>query len=210
MVRSRDGLASQTAKAGIVLAVVCALMAAPALAQAPDPAPPPPSGPQPDAAPGAQPTPSAPPPPVVQAPPPVVTQAPAPPVTQAPAPTPTATTPPPVSTPAPTTVAPQPAVRAVRHKPHRAVRHKAHRAAHRDRTVPAATQPGALLAQADTSPTATTRPAGKSEPPLPEPLRERRRDPLLIGSALAMLAVAASTLLLLAQAKRIRRELGTN
>ena len=33
------------------------------------------------------------------------------------------------------------------------------------------------------------------------------RDRLLIGSALAMLAVAASTVLLLAQAKRVRREL---
>jgi hypothetical protein len=33
------------------------------------------------------------------------------------------------------------------------------------------------------------------------------RDSLLVGSALAILAVAASTLLLLAQANRIRREL---
>jgi hypothetical protein len=36
---------------------------------------------------------------------------------------------------------------------------------------------------------------------------EQSRDSLLVGSALAMLAVAISTLLLLAQANRIRREL---
>jgi hypothetical protein len=44
------------------------------------------------------------------------------------------------------------------------------------------------------------------EQPQPQP-QSQSRDRLLVGSALAMLAVAASTLFLLAQANRIRREL---
>jgi hypothetical protein len=38
-------------------------------------------------------------------------------------------------------------------------------------------------------------------------VRPQSRDRLLVGGALALLAVAASTLLLLAQANRIRRDL---
>jgi hypothetical protein len=48
-------------------------------------------------------------------------------------------------------------------------------------------------------------------PPPRQPVRAavRDRDRLVVGGALAMLAVATSTLLLLAQAYRVRRELMT-
>jgi hypothetical protein len=46
-------------------------------------------------------------------------------------------------------------------------------------------------------------------PPGPRAEPDKRRRSLVVGSALAMLAVAASTMLLLAEAARVRRELTT-
>jgi hypothetical protein len=203
MVRSRDGLIARTAKVGSVLATACAIAAAPALAQGPDPAPPQ-SGPKPDPAPGASaPTPTPAPPPVIQAPPPVTHSSP-PPVTRAPAPAA------PVATPAPTATTPRPAATAApaRRVTSPAPRRQPPRVTHRHRAKPAP-HPAPQIARVVTDPART--------PALPEGLfrplshttstHTQSRDRLLVGSALAILAVAASTLLLLAQANRIRREL---
>jgi hypothetical protein len=77
--------------------------------------------------------------------------------------------------------------------------------------------PAAALAQTPTPPppqsvSALPKDLFEPLPSAPPPQRTvhagvRDRDRLLVGSALAMLAVAASTLLLLAQARRVRREL---
>jgi outer membrane biosynthesis protein TonB len=201
-VRSRDGLATRTAKAGVILAMVCALGGAPALAQGPDPAPPH-SAPQPDPAPGAHPTTPPPAPPVTQAPAPPVTQAPAPPVTHAPvAPAPTTTAPQPVATATPA-ARQQPAAgrqpRPTRRAPHRAARR------HRDQSADPAPQLHRVTAVPSTTPPLAE---GLFRPLAGTPrAHPHSRDGMLVGSALAMLAVAASTLLLLAQANRIRREL---
>jgi len=82
--------------------------------------------------------------------------------------------------------------------------------------------PGVAVAQ---TPAPAPAPAQAVSPPLPRDLFEplpsappprrpvrpavRDRDRLLVGSALAMLAVAASTALLVAQTTRVRRELLT-
>lgn len=203
MVRSRDGLIARTAKVGSILAIACAVAVAPALAQGPDPAPTQ-SGPTPDPAPAAPaPTPVQPAPtPVVQAPPPVTHSAP-PAVTTRP----TASTPVPTS--APTATLPR-RVTTAKHAPRparRAPRRQPRHVTHRRRAAPA--RPAPQIDRVMTDPART--------PALPEGLfrplthttdtRAQSRDRLLVGSALAILAVAASTLLLLAQANRIRREL---
>ena len=199
MVRSRDGLVARTAKAGIVLALACALSSVPALAQGPDPAPTQ-SGPQPDPAPGAQPAPTAAPtaPPVTQTPAPVVTQAPA-----RVAPAPTATAPEPVATPRP----------AARKHPRPRAHRRPHKVARRHREPqPAGPAPQIRRILAESSrtpgrlPKRLFRPVARAPREQPQP-QSQSRDRLLVGSALAMLAVAASTLFLLAQANRIRREL---
>ena len=176
----------------ILLGVSLVLMAPSAHAQSPDPAPQP-DATQPDPAPGAEP-PQRSATPVVDAASPVATAT--PPVATATPPVATATPPPPAA------VTPQAPARA----------RPAPRPRHRQQPKPTATP-----AQQPAPPTGVERLPRALFLSLPSPKRPagpraepaRRNDSLMVGSALAMLAVAASTLLLLAQATRVRRELTT-
>jgi hypothetical protein len=204
---------------GVLLSLVL-MSAAPAIAiaQSPDPAPPPPPTPQPDAPPDSGP------PPVTQSPPPAVQS-----------PPPAVQSPPPIPSPAPQGAAPPAAMPSPLAPPRvgnaatgaqREARRRAtaeRRAAAKRRAAAAhrAAAKRVLLAELRAAATARSYRSAVEEssvlglaPPggspqaagtQPEPVDH---DALLIGGALALLAVAASSTLLVAQVARLQRELG--
>ena len=183
---SRDGVRARGAKVVVLAVLACVPTSGAAIAQTPDPAPP--SSGAPDPAPAAQPPPA----PPAQSPPAPVRQT-APVATAVPPPTPTT-----VATAAPPrTARPTPRAHARQRRTPKKIVVPARPRASRDAVSPPV--PKDLFEPAP------------SPPPPRRAVRAavRDRDPLIIGGALAMLAVATSTVLLLAQANRVRRELLT-